>query len=699
MDNDNSGCKGVAPTPEAERSTKRRRTSTYRPTREVGLMRSIPGDKFSTFVGSASGVYFIRSVYGAIRRSNPITSANIQTPESDIVPGEDDHLPSAVPDTSGHLWKDGEIDANYSGTPSFHDLVEWSGSYFANWHPAYPFLHAPAILEYLEKLTRDGVLPISTSQDLDAIILRSIMSISLADRRQATTPEHIRYPTELIFLSYESAVDSLQSVLSRPTSILSLQAAISVQLFLVSMLRLNAASRLGGLVIRMALQLGLHRCPSRYPSFSTHQREFRQRIFWTLYSIDRFICQSMGLPLGMHDDDIDVCYPTGERHTSAEQQSDDRLRLLTLLARHSEIRGLIMELRNKSIRYIQKSTDQATVINGKLAQWWNDVEGFLDSDCDEFLSPYFITVLTVLKHESIIALNRPILASSREDPSYNSALQNCIGSARSIITTLHQAIKPDLNPHRSSAPMSLLWHSCTWAIWMSTFVLFHAANTKEVTQHVASRLAVRSLEVLDHLSRRGSVWPSACATAIRDLRNQMMKSAQNPTGNINPKSSMSTLDGMEHQAPISNITQPEPNGSESVADSSTSPHVIEHRFDRSAAATAPSLNSNMPRTAQSSVNSHSKDLGVRGIVNSKEPILSESPNGSGPSLHPHNTVTLDQSETNAEAAQWNDFMRTGATFDQSMTLGGGEGLDPFSGFDIPFWLGQDQYWGMVNDWH
>ena len=174
------------------------------------------------------------------------------------------------------------------------------------------------------------------------------MSISLADRRQSQRLDAAQYPSHLVFQSYDDAVDCLQHVLTRPTTLQSLQAAISVQLFLVSMLRLNAASRLGGLVIRMALQLGLHRCPARFPSFSVGEKEHRQRIFWSLYAIDRFICQSMGLPLSLHDDDVDVCYPTAERHpgnqhhagklarsvvSSAYKTKDNRLRLLTLVSR------------------------------------------------------------------------------------------------------------------------------------------------------------------------------------------------------------------------------------------------------------------------------------------------------------------------------------------------------------------------------
>ena len=277
-------------------------------------MRSVPGDKLSSFVGSASGIYFIRSVYGAIRGAHPLRSAEIETPESDHVPGEDDYLPSSNPNVPGRIWRDEETTTRLLSSVSLQDLVEWSGSYFANWHPVYPFLHAPSILEYFERLPQLSEHVDDGAPNFQMTILRSIMSISLADRRQSQALNAARYPAGLVFQSYDDAVDCLRHVLTRPTTLQSLQAAISVQLFLISMLRLNAASRVGGLVIRMALQLGLHRCPARFPSFSVSEKEHRQRIFWSLYAIDRFICQSMGLPLSLHDDDVDVCYPTAERH-------------------------------------------------------------------------------------------------------------------------------------------------------------------------------------------------------------------------------------------------------------------------------------------------------------------------------------------------------------------------------------------------
>jgi hypothetical protein len=253
-----------------------------------------------------------------------------ETPGSDIVPGEDDHLPLVHPNSSEQLWREAEILPSQTPHISFQDLITFSGSYFANWHPFYPFVHAPTVLEYFDCYAKNGFPDHEASEDLRMVIVRSIMSISLADHRQSSGLEKIRYPACVVFPSYDAAVDSLRAILSRPTTILTLQAALSVQLFLVSMLRLNAASRLGGLIMRMAVQLGLHRCPARFSTFTPSARELRQRVFWSLYAIDRFLSQSMGLPLGLPDDDIDVCFPLTENHQQMRVEPCEFGRLMSV---------------------------------------------------------------------------------------------------------------------------------------------------------------------------------------------------------------------------------------------------------------------------------------------------------------------------------------------------------------------------------
>lgn len=164
--------------------------------------------------------------------------------------------------------------------------------------------------------------------------------------------------------------------------------------------------------------------------------------------------------------------------------TDNRLKLQSFVARESRLRGEIIELRNKSLHYVQRDPDQATVITARLAQWWNDIEISKDNEDAHTRSLYHSTILELLKHESIISLHRPILVASNQGAEYDAALQLCIGSARSIIMNLHNAIYVGVNSRES---LTLLWPSCTWGVWISTFILFYAANIDRLSQEVVSR--------------------------------------------------------------------------------------------------------------------------------------------------------------------------------------------------------------------
>ncbi|KAI8935171.1 hypothetical protein NX059_007764 [Plenodomus lindquistii] len=632
--------------PSEARPSKRQRTS-MQPAREVGLMRSNPGESLSKFVGSASGIYFIRSVYGAIRRARPTDPTLAETSGSDIVPGEDDHLPTINPNSSKSLWRDGEVTTTSPRSYLFQEFVDWSGSYFVNWHPFYPFLHAPSVLDYFDKIARNGLPKDDSSDAFQMIVLRSILSISLIDHRQASRLVSSPYPQALVFSSYDAAVDSLRYILSSPTSLPALQATLSVQLFLVSMLRLNAASRLGGLIIRMAMQIGLHRCPYRFSAFSSSEKELRQRIFWSIYAIDRFICQSMGLPLGIHDDDVDVCYPAAESHMDHSHESSDKLCLLDLVARQSTIRGDIMELRNKSLHFVQKDPNRATAITAQIAQWWNDVEEYKDRDGQPDTLLYSSTVLTVLRHELIISLHRPILSASSQGPMYDAALQQCIGSARSIITALHQAVitKQDSDQEK----LSIFWPSSTWAVWISTFILFYAASGGHIAQSTVtrSRLAERSLQLLEHFSRRGSVWPEASSAAIRDLLVRMTDSRQRTVGDQD----------------------------QNLGASDTNVFV-------GASTAFPS--ETMPASGNDAVSTEN-DSTNRGTGDPSQSTLNQTE-------APATTVQGESEDVPSTfdvlSDDWNDLNG----FNSSLYQGDSNNFDSFSGFDIPFWYEQDPLW-------
>jgi hypothetical protein len=349
---------------------------------------------------------------------------------------------------------------------------------------------------------------------------------------------------------------------------------------------------------------------------------------------------------------------------------------------------------------VQKDPDRATAITARLGQWWNDIEDLQDAEEDQYASIYHVTVLTVLKHEAIISLNRPALAASRQGPAYDAALQCCIGSARAIITTLHKAIKPRGGPQKD-APLSLLWPSFTWAVWISTFVLFHAASSNHISQGVvsrysfvscwystslmlAARLADKALDILHHLSRRGSVWPDASAAAVRDLR-----------ARITHRQSKAAAVSRSLQIPdnigIGDNCPPETGTSEALTVGNS---------------TDPSHPANPPReypTSSTGVTFEQAAPGPQPASLSMNPPSArerdgpENPMYASASAAPVSNPSNDFAGFNLGNTEWNTFMEAGGNDGLGPTLSAGDTMDPYAGFDIPFWLGQDQYWDMVNE--
>lgn len=325
----------LAGTP-AEGSNKRKRTETRRDggNQETGLMRD---GGLPRFVGSASGIHFVRKVYSILGRSGNQPSETSARPQLQLVPGEDDqlhHTATSVgqtPDTPGSqackpFWSDEEVlSAGNADFPpiTFEWLAHWTMSYFETWHQAFPFLRAPEVLVMFETVAEKGIQNVP---ETDAIIVRSIISIAIADTRQGDrrpSLSSVPVPAALVFLNLDHVASCASFVLRTPASLRNMQAALCVQLFLVSMLKLNMASRLGGSIVRMAYHLGLHRCPCRYPNFSPQEVAMRKRIWWSFYCLERLVCQALGLPLDVQDDDVDVCFPTVEYHQKAVAGSVD----------------------------------------------------------------------------------------------------------------------------------------------------------------------------------------------------------------------------------------------------------------------------------------------------------------------------------------------------------------------------------------
>ncbi|KAM0160348.1 hypothetical protein ACHAPG_003008 [Botrytis cinerea] len=522
-----------SPNNDSHRTKRRRVDEGSSPVREVGLMRTGFDQSKPRFIGSGSGIHFIRTVYELLagKSNSAYTNLNTATPASEnIVPGEDDQLSEST--NNSHLlassppfFRESEVGdgSQLSSDPiSFHQLVEFSESYFTNWHPLFPFLHAPAVLGIFETISRHGIQAVAPS---DALIVRSIISISLADSRQSTK-RLSPVARHLIFYNNAELGSTFQFTMALPATFENLQATISLELFLISMMKFNYASRLGGLAVRregwpMPL-VAIDALPGL-----------------TALILRRF--NSDDECFDLRDDDIDVCYPGEEKHLRSgsdqpnfEESNLHQLRLLTDLSKHARIRGRVLELRNKSLSGREETFERAMEMQAELAKWVNEVseedEDSLETENSSSLSPAHKLIIQILQHESTIALNRPLIASNSTNIYSQSALQNCISSSRAIISLLREFQRNNASPDGSLAlRVPMVWPLFTWSAWMSCFVLAYAALEGHCKLGPARKYAKETLVILGHLSLRQTVWPDSCADAVKQLSHALDRSHQAST--------------------------------------------------------------------------------------------------------------------------------------------------------------------------
>jgi hypothetical protein len=203
-----------------------------------------------------------------------------------------------------------------------------------------------------------------------------------------------------------------------------------------------------------------------------------------------------------------------------------------------------MENRNKStMRGDHNEADKVMEVEAEHTRWWNTVDEYLSDDeaTRSIIKVHQVTLL-VLRFESVLALHRSVLATSTKNSAYNAALQRCISASRSIINTLHKAIKGfgafDGSPgQRGYESTPLVWPSFTWAVWMSVFIVVFAATEGQFARDTALRLTERSIQILQHLALRGTSWPEACIIAVQNLATRLRNgSSRSSTAGPGPSS-------------------------------------------------------------------------------------------------------------------------------------------------------------------
>ena len=132
----------------------------------------------------------------------------------------------------------------------------------------------------------------------------------------------------------------------------SLQTVLFMILFLQSSSRLSTCYSHIGIVLRCSIRMGLHR--SIAGNFNPIEQEIRKRIFWVVRKMDIYVAALLGLPMYLHDDDVDQELPleiddeflTSEKITP--MPPGRRVSLMTAFNAHTRL----VDILAKTTRYI-----------------------------------------------------------------------------------------------------------------------------------------------------------------------------------------------------------------------------------------------------------------------------------------------------------------------------------------------------------
>lgn len=301
---------------------------------EIGSLSTSSPNK-SQFFGSSSGVFFVNTVLRAFADSHPESTSHLSTtgdtespaqpsvndciaeqgddvdlPAENVQVFEQDHFGNSVE----HPKTYGRIQHGLGRPPDIKTAEELVTTYFKLWHPIFPFLHGPAFLQELESFYTSDVNQLhqtafqNRNDTRRAVLFQCIFNLAAIDRPDIILPPESR-------IESITSLMSLLGVLSLRTEIPFLQALLAAQLYLMASMSLQAASIVGGTLMRKVCHAGLHRCPHRYSQLSLHDCNIRKRIFWCVYATDRYLNHALGHPLAIQDSDVDVCVPgTRELH-------------------------------------------------------------------------------------------------------------------------------------------------------------------------------------------------------------------------------------------------------------------------------------------------------------------------------------------------------------------------------------------------
>lgn len=217
----------------------------------------------SYFSGTSSGRTFIEAFKHKVQESGRST-ADISTDRllaSSLRKASD----SALTPSSPVVWK----------APPRLVSDQLVNIFFQEWAPLFPVLHRPTFLTLYEKYVADAEAVTDKTAVAQLNLVFGIAALSNGTRQSEDL--------ESFECQWQAAIDAILNENTMGT----LQALILAQIFCVQQGDLTRLMTYKGLSATLSARLGLHQSQKRF-ALGTLTCETRKKVFWTLYTLDRY---------------------------------------------------------------------------------------------------------------------------------------------------------------------------------------------------------------------------------------------------------------------------------------------------------------------------------------------------------------------------------------------------------------------------
>lgn len=249
----------------------------------------------------------------------------------------------------------------------------------------------------------------------------------------------------------------MSSLESGPPCLETIQARLVQCLYLLSSSRANECWYLFGTAVQVVTALGLHRkCPVKLSKSgcSYFELELRKRVFWSVYTLDKYLSIMFGRPRLLHDEDIDQELPDEindedllEENPSRRTGSTDSMMIASVL--HYRLGRILGEISRQlySINPLSRDSplEAAVRLTSDLERWKESVPPLFNSVHPSSLIPPLCRqsqVLQLAYSHAMIHVTRSFLLNDFTDlsrrprnphPMVSKHVQKCIEAAEDIM--------------------------------------------------------------------------------------------------------------------------------------------------------------------------------------------------------------------------------------------------------------------------